>query len=80
MAAEDEPVACITCGREVYWHWRDGRPRVMERDRRHACTGRCLAVMARGETCMRLAGHRFDHRSQYAMDNAARSRREGWEA
>lgn len=32
------------------------------------------------ERCARRLGHRGDHRSRYAMDNAARARRTGWAA
>lgn len=91
MARLGEDVACLDCGRTVFWT-RNGRGpfRLMERrllvERRHVCRPLCGAWMPlAGEHCARLAGHkgtrRFpDHRTRYAMDCAARSRRTAWAA
>lgn len=78
------PLPCQGCARPVVWNgkrWRN----VGQRSGGHACQPavnvRCGALMPYiKERCARRLGHNDEHRSRYAMDNAARSRRSGWAA
>jgi hypothetical protein len=84
------PMPCIGCGKPVFWEIGGKAPLLMEHAgrliRHHACRGVCGAWMPNArERCARRAGHggtvRYpDHRTRYALDNAAFSRRQGWAA
>lgn len=70
------PGRCSDCGAQVWWNGRswgtkDGRTHV------HVCGA---PMPLAGDTCARSRGHGFDHRSAYALDNAARSKRAGFAA
>ncbi len=77
------PLPCINCRRPVFWD-RVGvdTPRLMETfrhdrgPRSHVCPPTCgvLMVLAK-EPCGRARGHSGSHRSRWAMDNQARTRR-----
>jgi hypothetical protein len=67
------PGRCATCGGAIVFdgkRWVD-RPRVV-----HVCPVErptCGELMRYAkERCARTPGHRFEHRSRYAMDNARR--------
>ena len=70
------PVPCQGCRALVTWRdrrWRDGGRRV------HRCAApRCGAFMPQArERCARTAGHGYEHRTAYALANAADARRRG---
>ena len=71
------PTPCDGCGMTLAS--RDALRRHVARGTCHARV-RCAAPMLLGETCARWAGHRYEHRSRYALDNAAWMRREGFAA
>jgi hypothetical protein len=71
------PGVCIVCRERVHWWdgaWRQYRPG--RRFRRHECNPerpRCNALMPYAEgRCARRPGHRHEHRSAYALENARR--------
>jgi hypothetical protein len=76
------PGTCQGCGQTVFWNgkkWRNPR----QTSGGHACKPDgfvlCGALMAQvKERCARKLGHHNEHRTRYAMDNAARARRSGW--
>ena len=77
------PAPCQGCHSPVYWNgkrWRNPG----QRSGGHACKPDGI-VICNGfmpqikERCARRLGHLKEHRSRYAMDNAARARRSGWD-
>ena len=77
------PGVCQGCRQPVVWNgkrWRNPR----QTSGRHACKPDgyvlCGGFMPQvKERCARRLGHNQEHRSRYAMDNAARARRK-WAA
>ena len=81
------PAPCGGCRRPVWYFralgWAEPTGRKTVPWTRHGCHhgDRCGAVMPMyGDRCARRRGHRTEHRSRYAMDNAARQRWRGFEA
>jgi hypothetical protein len=72
------PVPCQGCRQPVTWsgyRWRN-----VNRSAHHCAGPRCGSLMPQAhERCARTAGHRHEHRSPYALANAARARRK-WAA
>lgn len=69
------PGVCACCRADVAWtgkRWQ-GAPVRLGKGRTHVCTAnvRCGAWMPYArEHCARLPGHRWEHRTEYAMRNA----------
>lgn len=71
------PGRCVVCRRDVVWtgrQWKDGA----NLRRRHVCPAErpvCGARMIYEQRCARRPGHTTEHRTAYALANAARSKR-----
>lgn len=68
------PGRCIVCHEPVVWTGKRWRPASLRGRGKHVCPverGVCGAWMPNArERCARAAGHNYDHRTRYAMDNA----------
>ena len=77
------PVPCQGCGVPVVWtghRWR-GVGQLGKGSHRCETATKCGAFMPNvRERCARRKGHGYEHRTAYALANAARAQRAGWTA